>query len=1001
MLYKNWQIIKLYLLLLLFPGNLLAQNYTSKQITTSDGLPDNNVCAILKDKSNNLWVGTQNGLALLKNKTVTIYKKKDGLAHNSCWALAEDNKGQIWIGTYGGGISLFSNGKFKNFSTKEGLPSNKIRKFLLHNNYLYVGTANGFCSINTHTHKIKNYVIKDLSTHPGDVPVRDFEVLNINLIDKTIIINTHSHGIYKIKNNSVEVLNKSLYVTFSTTFKNQMVYIAKNGHVDNNKSLYSIELKDFIAGKSNLEPIPSPNTIFWNFIKTNNNTVYGGADGVEYDTGGLYEIGSQIRNVTTDFGIKNRKIWSLYYDKIENQIYVGTLGDGLYIVDLDKKIYAHSSIHTLDIKRNNFFQLAILTPENIQIKTKLDEYNFSKNELYERILNLIKKLPGFWKKNCDANISILGKKGFLLKSIKLVANEIEINTNFGLLKLKFNSSKIEDELLFHSINNYNFISQQELFFYYPYFGIVYIPDIKKQNDFISFDAIRNPTLPKNILEIIKTENNIFFISSDKGIYYFNYPKYKDFKFKSLFKSMEWKSCYLLSNHQILLSSIDGDIYILDDKQQFTLTKIIKKQELIGNTIYKVLSYKNHVLVVTDKGLNAINLKSKRSYFIDNEMGLNYQTVYAASIYNNQLLLATDKGGYELSLKKYIKSKSENEFPFNLQNIIINDTVVNFQSKLNYKENKLQFQLSNSFYLYPKKLVYQYYLKGLKNADWSSWTNSNEINFNYLPTGKFELWIKYKDLSKGTSGIKMLKQFEIEPPFWETWYFIISSVALTVIFIIVYVNRKIKNIKARALEKTNYEKRIVETKMEALQSQMNPHFVFNSLNVIQNFVIQNDTENSITYINNFSKLMRKTLEHSSEFKITINEEIKFIKLYVEVQNIRFNNKVKFITKVDSTIDKFKKLVPPMLIQPLIENCFQHAFNESISTPKITLTIKSNDTQLIVSVTDNGTGFRNSSNIKKQSKALKLVEERIKLLDDKNSFIIKHLSTGVEVEITLNN
>lgn len=999
MFYKNLQIIKLYLFLLYFSGNLFAQNYISKQITTSDGLPDNNICAILKDKSNNLWIGTNNGLALLKNKKVTIYKKKDGLAHNSCWAIAEDDKGQIWIGTFGGGISLFSKGKFKNFTTKNGLPSNKIRKFLLHKNYLYVGTSNGFCSINIYNFKIKNYVIDDLSTRLGNIAARDFEVLNISLVKNTIIFNTHSHGIYQLINDKVIVLNKSLYTTFSSICQNEYVIVSKNGQVEEEKSLYITKQKDFLAGKSNLYPLKSPNTIFWNLVKTKNNIIYGGADGVEYDTGGLYEIGKQIKNVTTDFGIKNKKIWSLYYDKFENQIYVGTLGDGLYIVDLDKRIYIHSSIHTVDFKRNNFFELVILTPDHIQIKTKSNEFNFSKSELYERVLNSIKILPEFWKKNCDANISKLGKKGFQFKSIKLVSNEIELNTNFGLLKLKFEPNKIKDELLFHSVNNYNFISEKEIFFYYPYLGIVYIQNTKKQNDFKTFDAIRKKSFPKNVIEIIKTSKNIIFITSDDGIYYLNLSEYKKFNYKSIFRNFEWKTTSLFSNNQVLLGSIDGDIYSLNDKSQFTLTKIIKKQELKGNTIYKILSYQNHVLVLTNEGLNIINLKSKRKYFIDNEMGLNYQNVYAASIFENQLLLATDKGGYELSLDKFINKVEVKEFPLIIKSVIINDTISNYESKLNHKENKIQFKLGNSFHLYPKKLVYQYYLKGLENSNWSHWTNSDEINFNYLPAGKFELWLKYNDLSDGTSGIKMLKKFEIQPPFWETWYFILISLVLIVIFIVLYVNRKVKIVRARELEKSNYEKRIIETKMEALQSQMNPHFVFNSLNVIQNFVIKNDLENSLNYINNFSKLMRTTLENSSEFKIAISDEIKFLKLYVHVQNTRFNNQVKFTTVISPKLDKYKKLIPPMLIQPLLENCFEHAFNESIFSPTIVLEIKKESDKMVVSVTDNGIGFKEKSQIKAQSKALKLVEERIKLLDKDNQIVKEKLSNGSCVSFSI--
>lgn len=999
MLYKNWQIIKLYLLLLLFPGNLLAQNYISKQITTSDGLPDNNVCAILKDKSGNLWVGTQNGLAHLKNKTVTIYKKKDGLAHNSCWALAEDNKGQIWIGTYGGGISLYKDGKFQNFTIKNGLPSNKIRRLYLRGDDLFIGTANGFSKININTFKIKNYFIKNTYTNIGDGK-RDFEVLSIIEVQNEIVFNTHSHGIYILKNDSVNVLNKTLYSTFSIFQKNDSVYISKNGHDEKGKSITCIDTKSFLKGKSPNTTIKSPNTIFWNFITTQNNVLFAGADGVEYGTGGLFQIDKIATNVTSTFGIPSSKIWSLHYDKTDNLLYVGTIGEGLIIVDLDKKYFNKNGINTISFRRNNFYKNVVLNGTGLEIEKNDKKINISNDELYDIVKTNINKLPTHFQLNCDANIGKFAKKGFLIKSLELDNENIFINTNYGLLKLYFESNKLQYNLLLYSIQAYKF-DKKKLFYYFPYHSLNFTPNIDKQNNTVCYDPFKNKNYPKNIIDIIFTKSNKYFVSKTEGLYVLKGDNYKEFKFPLYYKGMEFVAARQYSGHQILLGTINGDVFLLDDKNKLQLTKILGENDIVGNTIYKLLSYEEYVLIFTEEGINCIHKSSKKSYLIDDEMGIEYKNIHDASLFRGILLVATDEGSYEINFKKFLSNISDKTFPYFVDKFLVNDVQVRNKDIFDYDENSIRIELGCEFHLYPNKLLFQYQLKGLENRKWSNWSEKSTIDLPYVPPGAYELIIKYKDLSTGATGIKSIKKFEITPPLWQNRYFIVCSILFIGTIGFLYMRRKIDTIKKRELERNNYEKRIVETKMEALQSQMNPHFVFNSLNVIQNFVIQNDTENSITYINNFSKLMRKTLEHSSEFKITINEEIKFIKLYVEVQNIRFNNKVKFITTVDPTIDKFKKLVPPMLIQPLIENCFQHAFDESISTPKITLTIKSNDTQLFITVSDNGTGFKNSSKINKQSKALQLVEERIKLLDKKNSFIIKHLSTGVEVEITLNN
>lgn len=362
-------------------------------------------------------------------------------------------------------------------------------------------------------------------------------------------------------------------------------------------------------------------------------------------------------------------------------------------------------------------------------------------------------------------------------------------------------------------------------------------------------------------------------------------------------------------------------------------------------------------------------------------------------------MATDEGSYEIDLKKFLSNKGSATFPYYIENFMTNDISSLNKEIFDHDENRIQIQLGNSFRLYPNKLLFQFKLSGLKNANWSQWTEKNTIDLPYVPPGKYEILLRYKDLATGEIGIKSLKKFKINLPLWQNLYFIIFFFVFFGALIFIYVRRKISNIKKRANEKLNYEKRIVETKMEALQSQMNPHFIFNSLNVIQYFVLKNDTENSINYINSFSKLMRTTLENSSEFKISISEEVKFLKLYVEVQNIRFNNHVKFKIIISHELDKHKKMMPPMLIQPLLENCFEHAFNDSIINPKITLEIVIEADKIIISVTDNGLGFQEKRNVKIQSKALKLVEERILLLSNKNTLLSENLILGSKVSFIL--
>lgn len=997
MLYKSYQLNRFSLFFLFFSLQLFSQSYWSKQLTINDGLPDNTICSILKDHSNNLWIGTNNGLALLKNKTIKVFKKKDGLAHNSCWALVQDKKGQIWIGTFGGGLSMYYNGKFQNFTTSNGLPSDKIRKLYLKDTNLYIGTANGFSKININSYKIINYQIKDTSTIYGIN--RDFEILSIVELNHKIVFNTHSHGIYILNNNTVSTLNKTLFSTFSLFNNKNTIYISKNGHIEKGKSILRTDIGSFLKGKSNFTILKSPNTIFWNYVKINDSVFFGGADGVEYDTGGLYEIGKKAIKVNANYGIKSDQIEALLYDKIANQLYVGTSGNGLYIVDLDKKISKKTSEAVLDFKRNDFFKNVMLSNRGLTIEKSSQIINLSTDDLYSIVKNEIYKLPEQFQLNCDAKIGKFERKGFVIKSVALDNETIFLNTNYGLLQLFFKKNRLQHSLLLYSIQTYKF-DKNSLYYYFPYHSLNFTPNIKNQNVKICFDPYKNKKYPQNIIDIIFTKKNKYFVSRTNGLYVLRGGNDTQFEFPLYYHGIEFSASHLYSNHQIVLGTIDGDVFILNDKNKLKLAKLFDKNDIVGNTIYKILSYQKYILIFTEKGINCIHSATKKSYLIDHEMGVEYKTLNAAALYKNKVLVATDQGAYEIDLQKIIATTYSKKCPVCIDKFLVNTAEVLNKNQFNFDENNIRILIGTPFHLFPKKQLIKYKLVGLKSPYWSNWTESNTIDLPYLPPAKYQLWIQYKDLSMGVTGTKMVKSFEIRPPFWETGYFIFGSIGGIVLVLSIYFKSKITKVKARELEKANYEKRIVETKMEALQSQMNPHFVFNSLNVIQNFVMKNDIENSIVYINNFSKLMRKTLENSSEFKITIAEEVQFLQLYVEVQNIRFNNQVKFNTTIGSSLNRNEKLIPPMLIQPLIENCFQHAFSDTTINPTILLEIQDNGTQICISVSDNGVGMCSKALQKTNSRALKLVEERIKLLHHNNCLKTEQLPQGVTVTLVLN-
>lgn len=183
-------------------------------------------------------------------------------------------------------------------------------------------------------------------------------------------------------------------------------------------------------------------------------------------------------------------------------------------------------------------------------------------------------------------------------------------------------------------------------------------------------------------------------------------------------------------------------------------------------------------------------------------------------------------------------------------------------------------------------------------------------------------------------------------------------------------------------KTKYEKELAELKLSSLRSQMNPHFIFNSLNSIKRYIIDSEKENAVFYLNKFSKLIRKILNSTASREIALSEELETMKLYMKIENIRFNNTIDFIVNVDKSLNLTAIKIPSLITQPFIENAIWHGLSLKENNRKLILKIsKENPLQLKIEIIDNGIGRVKSGQIKEKkihkrtSFGIKLSTERL--------------------------
>jgi tetratricopeptide (TPR) repeat protein len=249
-------------------------------------------------------------------------------------------------------------------------------------------------------------------------------------------------------------------------------------------------------------------------------------------------------------------------------------------------------------------------------------------------------------------------------------------------------------------------------------------------------------------------------------------------------------------------------------------------------------------------------------------------------------------------------------------------------------------------------------------------------------------------------------------------FISIGVALLLTSLLGYFafqNQKNKN---AVIEKTAKENelrsnnRILEKEMDNLRSQMNPHFLFNSLNSINDYIMHKDPKQASTYLAKFSKLMRKILNNSKQKLISLEEELAAVELYMELEALRFKNKFEFKIQVQEDINLENAKIPAMLIQPFLENSVKHGMKNLERKGEIILAITQEENDRItITIRDNGVGRHNASNLKstsdfqRKSHGVNITTERINLLNsiynvDASIQYIDHQNpTGTEVVISL--
>ncbi|MES1214603.1 MAG: histidine kinase [Bacteroidota bacterium] len=326
-----------------------------------------------------------------------------------------------------------------------------------------------------------------------------------------------------------------------------------------------------------------------------------------------------------------------------------------------------------------------------------------------------------------------------------------------------------------------------------------------------------------------------------------------------------------------------------------------------------------------------------------------------------------------------------------------------QLELKYFQNKIIIETGSiDYYSFGKNRIRYKLEREGKNENWQYAPANYTIRYEELPPGKYTLTMQASNVNNEFNGPLKTIAFQINPAFWNTWWFRIMAVIFIGLIFYGLIRWRLKQKFRLQLERSEKETQLAdmrqktaelkqqstELEMQALRAQMNPHFIFNSLNSINRFILQNNRLQASEYLTKFSKLVRMILQNSQSPLIPLESELESLGLYLEMEALRFNYHFDYKISVPKDIDVEMLKVPPLILQPYVENAIWHGLMHKEEKGQLNIDVSQEEDHLFFKVTDNGIGRKKAAEIagksatKHKSMGLRITANRIAMMQSSN-------------------
>ncbi|NVK51519.1 MAG: histidine kinase [Flavobacteriaceae bacterium] len=882
-----------------------------------------------------------------QSKAFKNYSLKDGLPQSNVVDAAQDTFGYLWFATQGGGLAKFDGATFTIFNQNNGLASNYVNALLYKKDSLFIATDNGL------TIKSNNN-----TTH--------FNTPKINAICKIkdAVFLATNQGVYQFKKNYVTPIQINLKIDLSVI--SNISYYNAHYWVQTNEELWKINtlVNPTHITKATYQEIKSlPKNYTYrlqipNDIKSVTNKIFKDKTGnfwILTSTDGIYKpIENSFTHINT---INNQKIRNINAIHALNNMIL--FSDGNFIYQKDS-----TGLKQFNTQKHFFKTTSITSDKGGNLW-----FGSENNGLF------------IYRKQQDTSLA----KPFTVENLNS-ANGLPVNAIQQII--------IDDKHVWVTSKNNGIIKLDYDFEN----GIV-----KKIIRFNKTNGLKDTQITSTQLH----RGKIWYTTKKGSIGFIEHNSVT--QYATIFRKKTTISSIAFKDDIIYLGTLGNGLWRTKSNDVTKLEKISDSYSSSQN-VYQILVDNTSLWIGSEKGLDKIDIENnqiKKSTHFNANDGFTAVETSRVSIKDKQgvLWFGTVNGITRFEPKEIKINKTTKP------DIFFEKITVNFQLidsipltkiknifQLNPTQNNLSFRFKTIDFNYPERIQYQYEINGKK----SNWSTNNTLNLANLKSDLYILKIRSRISHNQVSNTNTFAFFIDKPLLKKTWF--LWLISITVFLIILFsISLYISNLKKKSQEKINkltLEKNLIKLEQKALQLQMNPHFIFNVLNGIKALGNNGKTTELNNTVSKFATLLRSTLQNSRKEEVSLKEEIETLTSYLELEKQLSSKAFEYTIKTDfNELDAEEILIPPMLIQPFIENSIKHGFRTLSNTNLISICFGIKNNFLHCNITDNGIGFvqsqKQKTNATHKSVAIKVTKERIKNLSKFSTIEMKELKENKNI------